>query len=110
MFLHPPAFLPHHHHLVHVHGSYIIYKLFGIPTNYTILNLPLSILYQPFMVLIPCTFSPIPLLLLPTGNPPCDLHFSDSVPVLVVCLAFVFVFQIQLLIVVSLLFSKDHSF
>ena len=26
------------------------------------------------------------LFLLPTDNPPCDLHFCDSVPVLVVCL------------------------
>ena len=34
-------------------------------------------------------FSPFPL---PTGNPPCDLHFCDFVPVLVVCLVFVFVF------------------
>ena len=30
------------------------------------------------------TFSPS---LLPTDNPPCYLHFCDSVPVLVVCLA-----------------------
>ena len=29
--------------------------------------------------------------LLPTKNPPCDVHFSDSIPVLVVCLVFVFV-------------------
>ena len=51
---------------------------------HTIINLPLSILYLPVMLLIPCTFFPI----LPThtDNPPCDLHFCDSVPVLVVCL------------------------
>ena len=35
-------------------------------------------------------FSPIPLLPLPTENPPCDVHFSDCVPILVVCLVFVF--------------------
>ena len=36
--------------------------------------------------------SPAILLLpLPNENPLCDLHFSDSVPVLVVCLAFVFI-------------------
>ena len=28
----------------------------------------------------------------PTDNIPCDLHFSDSFPVLVVCLVFVFLF------------------
>ena len=44
------------------------------------------------MLLLPCTFLPsIPPFLLPTDNPPCDVHFSDSVPVLVVCLVFVFV-------------------
>ena len=40
------------------------------------------------MLCLPCTFSPLPF---PTENPPCDLHFSDSIPVLVVCLVFVFV-------------------
>ena len=40
----------------------------------------------------PVPFPPIPPFLLPTENPPCDVHFSDSVPVLVVCLVFVFVF------------------
>ena len=39
----------------------------------------------------------------PIDNPPCDLHFCGSVPIIVVCLVFVFVFQVQLLIVVSLL-------
>ena len=29
----------------------------------------------------------------PADNPPCDLHFCGSVPVLVVCLVFVFVFR-----------------
>ena len=60
------------------------YNFFGFSISYTILNLPLSILYLPFMLLIPCTFSPI--LPLPTDNPPWDLHFCGSVPVLVVCL------------------------
>ena len=70
--------------------------------------IPVSSLASPFPILFltsPCLFytyqlcflfpvpfpwfSPFPL---PTGNPPCDLHFCDSGPVLVVCLAFVFVF------------------
>ena len=37
-------------------------KFFGFYISYTILNLPLSIFYLPFMLLISCTFSPsIPL-------------------------------------------------
>ena len=35
------------------------YKFLGFSISYTILNLPLSILYLPFMLLIPWTFSPI---------------------------------------------------
>ena len=35
------------------------YKFFGFSIFYTIHNLPLSILYLPFMLLIPCTFYPI---------------------------------------------------
>ena len=51
---------PLHSHsspLVHVRGSYI-YKFFSFYISYTILNLPLSIFYLPFMLLILCTFSP----------------------------------------------------
>ena len=65
------------------------YKFVGFYISYTILTLHLSILYLPFMFLIPCTFSLIPWPCPhphPSDNPPCDVHFSDSVPVLVVCL------------------------
>ena len=61
------------------------------------------------MLLLCCTFSPYSSLPLPTENPPCDVHFSDFAPVLVVCLVFVFIvflpliFQVHLLIVVNLL-------
>ena len=61
-------------------------KFFGFSNSYTVLNLPLSILYLLFMLRIPCTFSPILPSPLPTDNPPRDLSFCDSVPVLVVCL------------------------
>ena len=44
----------------------------------------LSILYLPVMLLIPCTFPPFSPFPLPADNPPCGLHFCDSVPVLVV--------------------------
>ena len=59
-----------------------------------------------FLFLLPFPpLSPLPLL---TGNIPCDLHFCESVPILVVCLVhfcfwFWFCFQVRLLIVVSLL-------
>ena len=36
--------------------------------------------------LFPLPFPPFSLLLLPADNPPCDLYFCDSVPVLIVCL------------------------
>ena len=67
------------------------YKSFGFSTTHTILNLPLSILYLPFypLYLFPHSAS----LPLPVDNPPCDLHFCESVPILVVCLVcFCFVF------------------
>ena len=62
------------------------YNFFGFPTSYTILNLSLSILYLQFLLPIPCTFPPFSPLTNPTDNPPCDLHFCDPLPVLVVCL------------------------
>ena len=42
--------------------------------------------YLCFLFLYLC---PLPL---PTDNPPCDLYFCDSVPVLLVCLVFIFDF------------------
>ena len=51
---------------------------------------PILFLISPYLFcayllcfLFPVPFPPIPPLLLPTNNPPCDLHFCDSVPVLV---------------------------
>ena len=96
------------------------HKFFGFIISCTILNLPLSILYLPFMLLIPCTFSPILLPHLPIDNPPCDLHFCDSVSVLVVCLVrLVFVslgsvvdsceFIVILLLLSSIFFFLDKS-
>ena len=45
---HPPSFM----------SMGCIYKFFGFYISYTILNLPLSILYLPIMLVIPCTFFP----------------------------------------------------
>ena len=41
---------------------------------------------------------PNPPILLPTEIPPCDVHFSDSVPVLVVYLVFVFIVYLSFII------------
>ena len=60
--------------------------------------------YHPFMLLFICTFSPSVSLPLPTphstaDNLPYDLHFCDSVPVLVVCLVcFCFCFFLGLVV------------
>ena len=62
------------------------YKFFGFYISYAILTLPLSIFYLPFMLLILCTFPPLSLSHSAVGNPPCELHFCGSVPVLVVCI------------------------
>ena len=90
-----------------------IYKFFGFSISHTILILPWSILYLPFIPLIPCTFIPIlrpsPH---PSDNPPCALYFCESVPVRVVCLdsfRFCFCFCLGLVVdscefVVTLLF------
>ena len=85
------------------------YKFFESSVSYNIFYLSPSILCLLIMILPPCTFPPIP----PFPEiPPCDVHFSDSVPVLVVCLAFVFIvflfFQVHLLIVVHLLFYCSY--
>ena len=64
--------------------------------SYAILDLSPSILCLLIMLLIPCTFNPYSSLPPPTENPPCNVNFSDSVPVLVVCLVFVFVVFLSL--------------
>ena len=68
------------------------YKFFSFYISYTLLHLP-STLYVLFMLLIPYTFYPILPLPFPTDNPPYDLHFCDSLPVLVVCLLCFFFFR-----------------
>ena len=69
------------------------HKLFDFSVSYAILNLSLSILCLPIVLLVPCTFPAHSSLPLPLHeNPPCDVHSCDYVPVLVVCLVcFIFV-------------------
>ena len=64
------------------------YKFFEFCFLYHSLPLPINLMPTNY-VSIPCTFSPLPL---PTENPPCDVHFSDSVPVPVVCLVLFLLF------------------
>ena len=52
-------------------------------------------------------FPPIPPFPCPTENPPCDLHFSDAVPVLVVCLVFVFLVFLSFIFLGSLVDSCE---
>ena len=101
----PPASIP----LPYFKPMGCTYKFFGFSISYSILNLCLFWTYQ-LCFLFPVPFAPILLLPLPTDNPPCHLHFCDSVPVPVICLVFIFGFWVQLLIVMSLLSFCCHSF
>ena len=104
-------------HLNSPFGScpWVIYMFFGFYISYTLLNLLLSIFFLPFMLLVLCTFSPIPSIHYPTDNLLCDLHVYDSVPVLVVCLVcFCFCrlsceFVVILLFIVLIFFFLDRS-
>ena len=51
----PPTIIPPTQFMSMCHTC----KFFGFSISHTILNLPLSIFYLPFMLLTPCTFSPI---------------------------------------------------
>ena len=92
------------------------YKFFGFSISYTILNPhPLFCTYNL------CFFFPVhSLCYLPspcTGNPPCDLHFCDSVPVLVCLVCFCFLgsvvdsceFVVISLFLVLIFFFLDNS-
>ena len=91
----PPAFP----HLSSLTSMGCTCKSFGFSISYTILNLPLSIFYLPFYAF--SSLCPFPILPLPADNLPCDLHFCDSVLVLVVCLVFFFLFLFSLRSVVA---------
>ena len=76
----PPPSFPH------LSSCPWVVHISSLVSSFPILFLtPLSILYLPFMLLIPSIFPHYPPSL-PTDNPPCDLHFCESVPGLAVCL------------------------
>ena len=75
------------------------YKFFGFSISHTIPNLPYLFCIYNLCFLFLVTFPPFYPLPLPVGNPPCDFHFCDSVPVLVVCLVcFCFCFFLGLIV------------
>ena len=85
----PPCTLPTLQHFPQPLSTcpLVVYMFFGFSISYTILNLPLFCAYLLLLCfLFPIPFLPILPLPFPTDNPPCDLYFCESVPVLVVCL------------------------
>ena len=84
----PPAF-PTLSSCPHIVCIYFLASLFPI----LFLTSPCLFCTYHLCFLFPGPFSPFSPIRLPTDNPPCDLHFCDSVPILVVSLVhFCFVF------------------
>ena len=91
-----PLYLPSTLHSSTIQHPFPISScLWVIPINSLAFPLPILSLTSSCLLyasqlcfLFPLPFPSIPSP--PTDNPPCVLHFSDSVPVLVVCLVFVF--------------------
>ena len=63
-----------------------IYKFFDSPFPILFLTSPCLFCTYHLCFLFPVPFLPLSPFALPTYKPPCDLHFCDSVPILVVCL------------------------
>ena len=78
---HPPTSIPHLSSF-----PWVVHKSSLTSTFPMLVLTSPSLFCRPFMLLIPCTFPPFSPLHLPTDNPPCVLHFCDSIPILVVCL------------------------
>ena len=81
----PPAFPPFSS------CPWVIYTS-SLAATFPILFLTSSCLFSTYHLcyLFSVPFPPFSPFHSPTDNPPCDLHFCDSVPVLVVCLGFFF--------------------
>ena len=83
-----PSSIPHLSSCPRVVHVSSLSPLFPIP----FLTSPYLFYANQLCFFFPLPFPSIPPFPLPTEISPCDVHFSDSVPVLVVCLVFVFVF------------------
>ena len=99
--LHPPTV----QHSPHLSSCTWVVHISSLTSAFPMLFLTSPCLFYAYQLcfLCPVPFPSILPLSLPTDNPPCYLHFCDSLPVLVVCLVFLFAFYIQLFIVMSLL-------
>ena len=77
----PPSHIPPT--IVHVHGSYIsvLWLLHFLYYSY-----PPPVYFLPTIYATYSLYLSPPLPASPLDNPPCDLHFCGSVPVLVACL------------------------
>ena len=75
----PPPCIPH------LSSCPWVVHIRSLASPFPILFLTSPCTYQ-LCFLFPVPFLPFSPLLLPADNPPCDLHFCNSVPVLVVCL------------------------
>ena len=93
-----PCTLPTLQHSPSLSSCSWVVHISSLTSLFPILFLTSPCLFYAYQLcfLLPVPFPPILPLLLPTENPPCDVHFSDSVPVLLVCLVFVFVFSFSL--------------
>ena len=87
---HPPTSIP-----PHPISSWVIH-IRSLASPFPILFLTSSCLFSTYHLcfLFHVPFPPFSLLPLPADDPPCDFHFWESLPVLVVCLVyFVFAFR-----------------
>ena len=103
--LYPSALhLPSHQHPPSLSSCPWVIHISTLASPFPKLFLTPSCLFCTYQLyfLFPVPFPPFSPLHLPTDNPLCDPHFCDSVPVLVVCLVFIFYVQFRLLIIVSL--------
>ena len=75
-------------HSPHLSSCPWVVHISSLASLFPILFLTSSCLFctYQFCFLFPVHFPPLSPYPLPTDNSPCDLHFCDSVPVLVVCL------------------------
>ena len=82
-----------------------VIHIISLASSFPILFLTSSCLFCTYQLcfLFSVPFPPFSPFTLPADNPPRDLQFCDSIPVLVVCLVCFYLFYVQLLIVVSLL-------
>ena len=93
--LFPSSQHPPHQHFSHLSSCPWVVYISSLASTFPILFSTSPCLFYAYHLcfLFPVTFPPFSPHPLPADNPPCDLHFCGSVPVLVVCLVcFVFAF------------------